>query len=205
MTVDSGREVGYDGTLGQGAIAYFDAVSDGRDPKVVVNWWAEFIILMCSPTHMNNRITHELLGQLAHRQETFSQNPLSAVQMGDLIDLVQSKRITGNSYSILPISDTDPIAGTSGKTILRHILEHRSARMPSELAADMSLLIASDGDVSLRTWCVQAIEALPGEAQRARDGNINVVNRLVGHVMKISRGRADAKSARDMLLDLLSS
>lgn len=38
MAVDSGREVGYDGILGQGAVAFFDAVSYGRDPKVVVNW-----------------------------------------------------------------------------------------------------------------------------------------------------------------------
>ena len=77
--------------------------------------------------------------------------------------------------------------------------------MPSELAAEMSLLAVNDGDASLRTWCIEAIEALPGEAQRARGGNANVVNRLVGHVMKTSRGRANAKSARAMLHDLLSS
>lgn len=38
MTIDSGREVGYDGALGQGAVAYFDTVAHGREPKVVVNW-----------------------------------------------------------------------------------------------------------------------------------------------------------------------
>lgn len=38
MTIDSGREVGYDGALGHGAVAYFDTVAQGRDPKVVVNW-----------------------------------------------------------------------------------------------------------------------------------------------------------------------
>ena len=41
MAVDSGREVGYDGVLGQGAVAYFDAVSHGREPKVVVNWYGK--------------------------------------------------------------------------------------------------------------------------------------------------------------------
>ena len=41
------------------------------------------------------RITHELLGQLALRNETFKENPLSAEQLGNLIDLVQSKNITG--------------------------------------------------------------------------------------------------------------
>ena len=38
MDVDSGREVGFDGELGRGAVAYFDEVSRGRDPKAVVNW-----------------------------------------------------------------------------------------------------------------------------------------------------------------------
>ncbi len=38
MAVDSGRELDYDGKLGHGAVAYFDKVASGRDPKVVVNW-----------------------------------------------------------------------------------------------------------------------------------------------------------------------
>lgn len=38
MDVDSGREVGFDGELGRGAVAYFDEVSRSRDPKAVVNW-----------------------------------------------------------------------------------------------------------------------------------------------------------------------
>lgn len=38
MTVDSGKEVGFDGELGHGAVAFFDELSRGRDPKVAVNW-----------------------------------------------------------------------------------------------------------------------------------------------------------------------
>jgi aspartyl-tRNA(Asn)/glutamyl-tRNA(Gln) amidotransferase subunit B len=39
MSVDSGREVGFDGEPGTGgAVAYFDSLAKGRDPKVVVNW-----------------------------------------------------------------------------------------------------------------------------------------------------------------------
>lgn len=40
MAIDSGREVGHDGKLGQGAVSYFDTVAQGREPKVVVNWYA---------------------------------------------------------------------------------------------------------------------------------------------------------------------
>lgn len=39
MSIDSGREVGLDGEPGSGgALSYFDDLSKGRDPKVVVNW-----------------------------------------------------------------------------------------------------------------------------------------------------------------------
>ena len=38
MDVDSGREVKFNGELAPGPIAYFDTISHGRDPKVVVNW-----------------------------------------------------------------------------------------------------------------------------------------------------------------------
>jgi aspartyl-tRNA(Asn)/glutamyl-tRNA(Gln) amidotransferase subunit B len=43
------------------------------------------------------RITHELLGQLARRDIPFNTNPIAIEQMGDLIDLIQSKTITGTS------------------------------------------------------------------------------------------------------------
>ena len=39
MSIDSGREVGYDGKHGHGAVSYFDSVAIGRDAKVVVNWY----------------------------------------------------------------------------------------------------------------------------------------------------------------------
>lgn len=39
MAIDMGREVGYDGVLGHGAVSYFDTVARGRDPKTVVNWY----------------------------------------------------------------------------------------------------------------------------------------------------------------------
>jgi Asp-tRNA(Asn)/Glu-tRNA(Gln) amidotransferase B subunit len=40
-------------------------------------------------------MTHELLGQLGARKETFTQNPVSIEQMGELIDMVQDGSITG--------------------------------------------------------------------------------------------------------------
>jgi len=50
---------------------------------------------------MSHRMTHELLGQLTMRKETFINNPVSVEQMGELIDMVQSDRLTGGPIEIV--------------------------------------------------------------------------------------------------------
>ena len=38
-SVDSGNEVDFDGRLNHGVVTYFEALTKGRDPKTVVNWY----------------------------------------------------------------------------------------------------------------------------------------------------------------------
>lgn len=75
--------------------------------------------------------------------------------------------------------------------------------MPSELARELSLLATGDNDEALKKWCNEAIQALPQEAQKVRDGNERTLNRILGYVMKASRGRANPEAARAMLLSIL--
>ncbi len=77
--------------------------------------------------------------------------------------------------------------------------------MPTVLAKELSLFATNDTDTTVQTWCDEAIETLKEEAQAVRDGNVNVVNKLVGFVMKRSRGTVDAKVARSILQSKLSS
>ena len=156
-------------------------------------------------------MTNELLGQLTLRHDLhssmhpFQNNPVSVAQFGELVDLVESKKITGTSISASVVLFAHVLAGPAGKTILRHIINNSSTATPSALAAELSLLAGEDTDASLKKWCEAAIQALPKEAEVVRRGNKNVVNKLVGHVMKSSRGAADAKAAKSMLEDMLSS
>jgi aspartyl-tRNA(Asn)/glutamyl-tRNA(Gln) amidotransferase subunit B len=75
--------------------------------------------------------------------------------------------------------------------------------MPSALAQELSLLVDDAANASLKQWCETAIQALPEEASKVRRGQMNVLNKLVGHIMKSSKGAADAKTARSMLEALL--
>jgi aspartyl-tRNA(Asn)/glutamyl-tRNA(Gln) amidotransferase subunit B len=86
--------------------------------------------------------------------------------------------------------------------LLKHIIANRSSSAPSVLAQELSLeAVSEDDSASTRAWCVEAIEALPDEAEAVRQGNPRVLNKLVGKVMQLSRGRADAQSARVVLED----
>jgi len=192
MTADAGREVGIDGASGQGGVvAYFDALSEGRDPKVVVNW-----------------IVQVLFGQLAARNRTFTENPITIAQLGSLIDMVQSGVITGDSCRtsrvIVCTLPRFPI-GSSGKLILRIMLDTPSSKTPQELAKEHSLIALAKGDSSMEVWCREVVESNPEVADAIRTGNVNVVNKLVGRVMKKSRGTADAVSVKKLLLKIITT
>ena len=57
----------------------------------------------------------------------------------------------------------------------------------------------------LQKLCQAAISDLPQEAAAFRSGRKNVLNKLVGHVMRNSRGRADAGSVKQHLEDIINS
>ncbi|KAJ7071864.1 glutamyl-tRNA amidotransferase [Mycena belliarum] len=130
-------------------------------------------------------MVHELLGRLSAAKLTFADNPLSESQLGELVDLVHTGAITG----------------TSGKLLLREILANPSQKTPTERARLMSLLSHDELDVD--DLCVAAIAALPSEALAFKRGHMNVLNKILGWVMKESRGKADSKLVRERLVALL--
>lgn len=92
----------------------------------------------------------------------------------------------------------------SGKTLLRHMVTSRLTASPSVLADELGLLAVPDDDGSLlKKWCLEAIEVLPEEVQKVKDGNLKVMNRIMGKVMQLSGGRVKAGDVRQMLEDLI--
>jgi len=167
-------------------------------------------------------MTHDLLGQLASRKEAFNNNQLSAEQFGELIDLVEDKLITSEPSRLIPPSSANTHgAGTSGKFLLRHMLDNPFQISTRQIAADLDLMALSTvpskssphmlastpatGSSDLNLLCGEAIRSLPDEVVAVREGNKNVLNKIVGRVMKDSRGRADAKTVKLLLEDLIAS
>lgn len=144
-------------------------------------------VLKCNPI----RVTQELLAQLARRNDTFDQIPISAQQLGELIDLVQDGSITG----------------TSAKSVLRQFFNTQLSHSTSisNLVDEMGLRANASTDEALRLLCEQAIKELPAESELVRRGNKNVLMKILGRVMKLSKGTADAKSTRTILEGMLKT
>jgi aspartyl-tRNA(Asn)/glutamyl-tRNA(Gln) amidotransferase subunit B len=110
--------------------------------------------------------------------------------------------------------------GISPRQVAR-IIELRSDQVISATAAGelFGLLCETDGDAvavatrhgliqvrdegQLEQWCDAALLAQPKAAEDFRGGKDAALGRLVGEVMKLSRGQADARAVRKTLADKL--
>lgn len=70
------------------------------------------------------------------------------------------------------------------------------------MAAAKGLLVVKD-DAQTKQWIAQVIAANPKVAEDVRSGKVAAAGRLVGEVMKLAAGKADAKTVRGMLLEEL--
>ena len=88
--------------------------------------------------------------------------------------------------------------------MLRHILNNdHDMRDLSTVARELGL-VSQSGD-ELQELCKAVIEKMPKEVASVRKGKVNVLMRLVGQVMKDSKGTADAKKAKEILTKLVEN
>jgi aspartyl-tRNA(Asn)/glutamyl-tRNA(Gln) amidotransferase subunit B len=97
-------------------------------------------------------------------------------------------------------------AGTITATIAKQVyalLEQDPAADPAELV-ERHGLASIGGDAELTAMVEAAIEANPQFVEQFQAGKEGVINALVGHVMKQSRGRADARRVQELLRSRLA-
>ncbi|WVQ72704.1 glutamyl-tRNA(Gln) amidotransferase subunit B, mitochondrial [Cryptococcus sp. DSM 104548] len=159
-------------------VAYYEHVVSGHTKiaKKATNW-----------------IVHELLGQLGKADRQWTPDVVPAPLMRELVLAVESRGITG----------------TTGKALIKHLVSlPPSSESPASLTSllDQLGLAPSSSDAGaedLSEICEKAMANQPKAVADFKKGNEKVVMRLVGEVMKISGGRADAIKAKERLLELL--
>jgi len=142
--------------------AYFEAVAQGRDGKQAANW-----------------VINELFGRLNKEGRAIDASPVSAAQLGGLIDLVASGEISGKIAK-----DVFEILWTEGGD-------------PATIVAERGLRQVTDtGAIEAAVDAVVA--ANPDKAAQARD-KPSLAGWFVGQVMKATGGKANPQAVNALV------
>jgi aspartyl-tRNA(Asn)/glutamyl-tRNA(Gln) amidotransferase subunit B len=141
---------------------YFELVAKGRDGKIAANW-----------------VINELFGRLNKEGLGVAASPVSAAQLGGMVDLLGSNVISGkiakDLFEILWTEGGDPAA----------IVETRGMKQVTDTGAiekAVDAIIAANPD---------KVEAVKTKA--------SMLGWFVGQVMKSSGGKANPQAVNDML------
>ncbi len=146
----------------QNSSTYFEAVAKGRDGKVSANW-----------------VINELFGRLNKEGKSIETSPISADQLGGLVDLISKGTINGKIAK-----DVFEILWNEGG-VPAEIVEKRGLVQVTDMGA---IEKAVDEIIAANPDKVAAVQAKPG-----------MLGWFVGQVMKTTGGKANPQAVNDLL------
>ncbi|GAA0783792.1 Asp-tRNA(Asn)/Glu-tRNA(Gln) amidotransferase subunit GatB [Roseibium denhamense] len=141
---------------------FFEEVAKGRDAKLAANW-----------------LINELFGRLNKEGKDLAGSPVSAAQLGGIVDLIKAGTISGKIAK-----DVFEIVWTEGGDPAQ-IVEERGMKQVTDLGAIEAIVD-------------EIIAANPDKVEQAKD-KPNLVGWFVGQVMKASKGKANPQAVNDLL------
>jgi aspartyl-tRNA(Asn)/glutamyl-tRNA(Gln) amidotransferase subunit B len=142
--------------------AFFEEVTPGRDAKTAANW-----------------VINELAGRLNKEGKTIAASPVSAAQLGAILDLIPAGTISGkiakDLFEIVWIEGGDPSA----------IVESRGMKQVTDLSAIEPII---DDIIGKNPDKVEQAKAKPA-----------LIGWFVGQVMKASAGKANPQAVNELL------
>ena len=141
---------------------FFEAVAKGRDGKIAANW-----------------VINELFGCLNREGRAIDQSPLSASQLGAIIDLIASGAISGKIAK-----DVFEIAWSEGGD-------------PAEIVVQRGLRQVTDTGVIEAT--IDAVIAANPDKVAAVQGKPAMLGWFVGQVLKATGGKANPQAVNALL------
>jgi aspartyl-tRNA(Asn)/glutamyl-tRNA(Gln) amidotransferase subunit B len=144
------------------AADFYESVAKGRDGKIAANW-----------------VINELFGRLNKEGKTIETSPVSAAQIGGIVDLITSNAISGkiakDVFEIVWTEGGDPAA----------IVEARGMKQVTDMGA---IEKAVDEIIAANPDKVEQVKAKP-----------TMLGWFVGQVMKTTGGKANPQAVNDIL------
>ena len=148
------------------AASFFEAVAAGRDGKTAANW-----------------VINELFGRLNKEGRAISESPVSAAQLGGMLDLLAKGEITGKMAK-----DLFEILWTEGGD-------------PAEVAAARGMKAVTDTG-AIEKALDDLIAANPAQVEKAKV-NAKLAGWFTGQVLKATGGKADPAVVNAMVAQKL--
>ncbi len=149
-------------TLERISADFFETIARGRDGKLAANW-----------------LINELFGRLNKEGVAIENSPVSAAQLGDIVDLIGEKVISGKIAK-----DLFEIVWTEGGSP-REIVEKRGMKQVTDTGA-------------IEKAVDEIIAANPDKVEQAKE-KPSMLGWFVGQVMKTTGGKANPQSVNDLL------
>jgi aspartyl-tRNA(Asn)/glutamyl-tRNA(Gln) amidotransferase subunit B len=142
---------------------FFETLAKGRDAKLAANW-----------------MLHELFALLNKQGKEIGDSPISANQLGELVDLIQNNTISGKI----------------AKDVLVQMAE--TGKSATDLVATGGLQQVTDTD-AIAKIVAQVLADNPGQLADYRAGKDKLFGFFVGQVMKLSQGKANPDLVNSLL------
>jgi aspartyl-tRNA(Asn)/glutamyl-tRNA(Gln) amidotransferase subunit B len=149
---------------------FFEKVAEGRDAKRAANW-----------------VMGELFAILNKTGKPITESPVSAENLGKLVDL---------------ISD-DTISGRTAKEVFEMMVEEGD-KDPSVIVEEKGLKQVTDTG-AIEAIVDEVIASSPENVAKYRDGKTNLIGWFVGQVMKATGGKANPGAVNKLLKEKLDS
>jgi aspartyl-tRNA(Asn)/glutamyl-tRNA(Gln) amidotransferase subunit B len=142
--------------------AYFETVARGRDGKLAANW-----------------VINELFGRLKKEDHSIAESPVSADQLGQIIDLISS----------------DAISGKIAKEVFE--IAYTTGRDPAEIVETEGMKQVTDTG-AIEAAVDKVIADNPDQVAKAQ-ANPKLAGWFVGQVMKATGGKANPKAVNELV------
>lgn len=143
---------------------YFESVAKGRDGKLASNW-----------------VTGELFGALNKADKDIAESPVSAAQLGSLIDLIKDGTISGKI----------------AKDVFALMFEGEETGDPADIVEKRGLKQVTDTG-AIEKIVDEIIAANPKQVEQVKE-KPKTMGWFVGQVMKASQGKANPQAVNEIL------
>lgn len=160
-------------------ITNYDATIIVKDKKVA-DFYEETISLGADPKSASNWITTNLLGSLNKLELTIDDMTLTPQMLSDMIKMIENNEISSKQ----------------GKEVFASILT--SGKTPQEVVKEKGMKQMSDASEIIKI-ANEVLDENESVIEQYKKGRTNVVDFLVGQIMKKTRGQANPTIARETM------